>query len=152
VSEDVHYKKPGWFTRNVMNKLVMVLSGTGVSLSGSRVLEVRGRKSGEPRRNPVNLLELDGHEYLVSPRGETEWVKNVRASGGQLALILGRKRQSFKATELSGDDQIRVIRAYLKKWKFEVGAFFDGLGPDASDEQFRAAAHKHPAFSLEAAS
>ncbi len=152
MSDDVHYKKPGWFTRNVLNKLILGLTSSGLSVSGSRVLEVNGRKSGQPRRTPVNLLRLDGKEFLVSPRGETEWVKNVRASGGQLDLLLGRKRQALRATELDGDEQIRVLRAYLKKWKFEVGAFFDGLGPDASDEQFRATAHKHPAFSLEAAS
>jgi deazaflavin-dependent oxidoreductase (nitroreductase family) len=148
MSEDVHYKRPGWVTRNVMNKLVMALSGTGLSLSGSRVLEVKGRKSGEPRRTPVNLLELDGNEYLVSPRGETEWVKNVRASGGDLDLILGRKRRAFKATELDGKEKVAVLRGYLKKWKFETGMFFDGVGPDSSDEKFLAVAQNHPAFSL----
>ena len=148
MAEDPRYKKPGWVTRNVMNKLVMGLTSSGLSVSGSRVLEVKGRSSGQPRRTPVNLLNLDGKEFLVAPRGETEWVKNVRASGGQLDLLLGRKRQAFRATELDGDEQVRVLRAYLKKWKFEVGAFFDGVGPDASDEEFRASAKSHPAFSL----
>ncbi len=84
MSDDVHYKKPGWFTRNVLNKLISGLTSSGLSVSGSRVLEVNGRKSGQPRRTPVNLLRLDGKEFLVSPHGETEWVKNVRASGGRL--------------------------------------------------------------------
>ena len=53
----------------------------GISLMGSRVLVVRGRTSGEPRSNPVNLLELDGERYLVAPRGNTQWVRNARAAG-----------------------------------------------------------------------
>jgi deazaflavin-dependent oxidoreductase (nitroreductase family) len=147
MSEQVHYKKPGWVTRNVLNKMMMGLAGRGLKVGGTRVLEVKGRKSGQPRRVPVNLLELDGNDYLVAPRGEADWVKNVRAAGA-LDLILGRKRQAFKATELEGPEKIRVLRAYLKRWKFEVGMFFDGVGPDSSDEQFKAVSDKHPAFAL----
>ena len=63
-----HYRRPGWFTRNVMNRLVARLTRLGVSVWGSRVLEVTGRKSGQPRRVPVNVLTLDGARYLVSAR------------------------------------------------------------------------------------
>lgn len=146
---DPHYRKPGGLTQNVFNKLVAALNGAGISVLGSRVLEVKGRKSGLPRRTPVNLLPLDSREYLVSPRGETEWVRNVRASGGQLDLLLGRRRKSYLARELADDEKVPVLRAYLKRWKVEVGVFFDGVGPDSTDEQIRAAAPKHPAFLLE---
>jgi deazaflavin-dependent oxidoreductase (nitroreductase family) len=147
-----HYKKPGWFTRNVFNKLVGVLTKSGVSIMGSRVLEVKGRKSGLPRRTPVNLLVLDGREYLVSPRGETEWVRNVRADGGRLALLLGSKRSSYHAEEVPDGDRVSILRAYLKRWKAEVGVFFEGVGPESTDEQLGAIAHKHPVFRLNAAS
>lgn len=146
---DPHYRKPGWFTRNVFNKLVAALTGAGFSVMGSRVLEVRGRKSGLPRRTPVNLLSLDGREYLVAPRGETEWVRNVRAAGGQLDLLLRGRRQSYLGRELSGDEKVPVLRAYLKRWKAEVGIFFEGVGPDSTDDQLRAIAPRHPAFLLE---
>jgi deazaflavin-dependent oxidoreductase (nitroreductase family) len=146
---DPHYRKPGGLTQNVFNKLVAALNGAGISVLGSRVLEVKGRKSGLPRRTPVNLLPLDGREYLVSPRGETEWVRNVRASGGQLDLLLGRRRKSYLGRELADDEKVPVLRAYLKRWKMEVGVFFEGVGPDSTDEQIRAAAPKHPAFLLE---
>src|ERR1700759_5677538 len=92
-----HYKAPGWFTRNVFNRTVAGLSRLGVSVLGSRGLETRGRQSGLPRRTPVNLLTIDGHEYLVSPRGNGQWVRNVRADGGRLILILGRKGQAYGA-------------------------------------------------------
>ena len=146
---DPHYRKPGWFTQNVFNKLVAVFTKAGVSVLGSRVLEVKGRKSGLPRQTPVNLLSLDGREYLVSPRGETEWVRNVRAGGGQLDLLLGRRRMGYLGRELPDDEKVPVLRAYLKRWKAEVGVFFDGVGPDSTDEQIRAAGPKHPVFQLE---
>jgi deazaflavin-dependent oxidoreductase (nitroreductase family) len=146
-----HYRKPGWFTRNVFNKTVAALTRAGVSVLGSRVLEVRGRKSGLARRTPVNLLTLDGRQYLVAPRGEAEWVRNVRADSGKLDLLLGSRRQHYRGQELSDDDKVVVLRAYLRRWKAEVGIFFDGVGPDSSDEQVRDIAPRHPVFLLETA-
>ena len=140
-----HYQRPGWFTTNVFNRVVAVLTRLGVSVYGSRVLEVRGRKSGEWRQTPVNLLRYEGSEYLVSPRGHTQWVKNLRASG-QGRLRVGRRTQSFHAVELADDEKPPLLRAYLKKWKFEVGVFFAGVGPDSSDDELRRVAPDHPVF------
>jgi deazaflavin-dependent oxidoreductase (nitroreductase family) len=140
-------KRPGWFTTNVFNRIVATLTRRGVSVLGSRVLEVRGRSSGQPRRTPVNLLEFDGERYLVAPRGETQWVRNLRASGNG-RLLAGRHSESFSAVEVADVDKAPVLRAYLKRWRFEVGAFFDGVGPDASEEQMRTTAPKHPVFRL----
>jgi deazaflavin-dependent oxidoreductase (nitroreductase family) len=148
---DRHYREPGWLTRNVFNRAVALTTRAGISVLGSRVLEVRGRKSGLPRRTPVNLLSLDGHEYLISPRGESEWVRNVRADGGRLDLLLGGKREHFVGHEVPDADKVHVLRGYLRRWKAEVGVFFDGVGPDSSDDQIRAIAHKHPVFRLETA-
>ena len=143
-----HYRKPGWFTKHVFNQAVAGLTGLGVSVWGSRVLEVRGRTSGEPRRTPVNLLTVADATYLVSPRGETQWVRNVRAAGGNLDLLLGRRRTRYVAAEVPDADKVPLLRAYLQRWKAEVGVFFDGVGPDAPDEAIAAVAHKHPVFRL----
>jgi deazaflavin-dependent oxidoreductase (nitroreductase family) len=141
-------KRPGWFTKNVFNRIVAGLTGLGVSLLGSRVLEVRGRTSGLPRRTPVNLLELDGERYLVAPRGDTQWARNLRVSGEGL-LRLGRKVEPFTATEVTDEaEKPAILRAYLRRWKAEVSAFFDGVGPDASEEELRRIAPKHPVFRL----
>jgi deazaflavin-dependent oxidoreductase (nitroreductase family) len=140
-----HYQRPGWVTTNVFNRLVAALTRRGVSVYGSRVLEVKGRASGQWRQTPVNLLRHEGAEYLVSPRGHTQWVKNLRASG-QGRLRVGRRTQGFSAVELSDDEKPPLLRAYLKKWKFEVGVFFAGVGPDSSDEELRAVAPDHPIF------
>jgi deazaflavin-dependent oxidoreductase (nitroreductase family) len=141
------YRAPGWFTRNVFNQSVAFLTRRGISVLGSRVLAVKGRKSGEWRTTPVNLLTHDGHRYLVAPRGETQWVRNLRAAGtGELRV--GRRAESFRGRELTDDEKVPVLRAYLKRWKAEVGIFFEGTGPDSSDDQIRAIAPKHPAFEV----
>jgi deazaflavin-dependent oxidoreductase (nitroreductase family) len=141
-------KRPGWFTKNVFNRIVAGLTKLGLSLLGSRVLEVRGRTSGLPRRTPVNLLELDGERYLVAPRGDTQWARNLRASG-EGRLRLGRKVEPFTATEVTDEaEKAAILRAYLRRWKAEVSAFFDGVGPDASEEELRRIAAKHPVFRL----
>jgi hypothetical protein len=97
---------------------------------------------------PVNLLTIDGREYLVSPRGNGQWVRNVRANDGRLDLLLGKKRSHWVATEVADRDKVPILRAYLKRWKAEVGVFFDGTGPDSSDAELLAIAPKHPVFAL----
>lgn len=149
--ETSHYKQPDWFTRHLVNPLIMGLTRSGITVRGSRVLEVTGRKTGEPRRVPVNPLELDGTTYLVAPRGETEWVRNVRSAGGRLTLIRGRRRHPFIAVEIGADAKPALLREYLRRWKFETGMFFDGVGPDSSDEEMAAIADRHPVFRLEPA-
>ena len=141
------FQEPGWFTKNVFNRLVGLGTRMGISLAGSRVLEVKGRKSGEWRRTPVNLLLVDGQRYLVAPRGHTQWVRNMRVSGGG-RLVLGRGSEEFSATELTDDEKPALLRAYLEKWKWEVGAFFDGVGPDSGDDELRRIAPDHPVFRI----
>ena len=99
-------KQPGWFTRYVFNPIVALFTRMGLSLLGSRVLEVRGRTSGAPRRTPVNLLTFDGRRYLVAPRGETQWVRNLRASG-EGRLLVGRRGEAFAAAEVPDETRSR---------------------------------------------
>jgi deazaflavin-dependent oxidoreductase (nitroreductase family) len=143
------YRKPGAVVRRMMNPMLMAATRMGVSVWGSRVLEVRGRKSGAIQRTPVNLLALDGREYLVAPRGETQWVRNVRADAGRLALVRGRHREERVARELTDDEKPPVLRAYLRRWKMEVGMFFDGVSAESSDEDMRRIAPRHPVFILD---
>jgi len=143
-----HYQKPGWFTRHVFNPAVGGLTGLGISVWGSRVLEVPGRKSGEPRRTPVNLLTFQDQHYLVAPRGEGQWVRNVRANEGRFDLLVGKRRTHWTGRELADADKLDVLRAYLERWKAEVGVFFDGVGPDSSEDELRRIAPRHPVFAL----
>ncbi|MFF9147635.1 nitroreductase family deazaflavin-dependent oxidoreductase [Streptomyces sp. NPDC014861] len=142
--------KPGWITVNVLNPTVAWLTRRGISVWGSRVLAVKGRKSGAWRTTPVNVLTLDGERYLVAPRGHVQWTRNMRAVGGG-ELHLGKQVEAFTATEVADDAKVEVLRAYLKRWKAEVGVFFGGVGPDSTDEELRAVAPKHPVFRITAA-
>jgi deazaflavin-dependent oxidoreductase (nitroreductase family) len=144
-----HYREPSLITR-LFNSIPLVLARMGISVYGSRELAVRGRKSGEWRTVPVNLLEIGGVQYLVAPRGETQWVRNLRHAGvGELRL--GRQRDAFRATELPDGAKPRILRAYLEKWRFEVAVFFEGVGPEASDDDLLRIAPRHPIFRIEPA-
>jgi deazaflavin-dependent oxidoreductase (nitroreductase family) len=141
------YIEPSWLT-SVFNSIPSGLTRLGISVYGSRILAVRGRKSSEWRTVPVNLLMHDGTRYLVAPRGTTQWVRNLR-SAHQGELRLGWRHEPFRATELGDAEKPPVLRAYLHKWRFEVGAFFEGVGPEASDEELRRVARGYPVFRIE---
>jgi len=145
-----HYQRPDWFTKNVFNRGIALLTRVGISVYGSRILAVQGRRSGEWRMTPVNLLILDGQRYLVAPRGHTQWVRNLRAAG-EGRLLVGRRSEKFRATEVSEDVRPPILRAYLRKWRFEVGVFFAGVGAEATDEELRRIAPDHPVFQIEPA-
>ena len=148
MSTTPHYRKPGWFTRFVFNPIVAGFTRLGISVLGSRVLRVRGRKSGEWRAVPVNLLTHDGERYLVAPRGETQWVRNIRVAGGG-ELRLGRKTEPITVVELTNEEKPALLRAYLKRWKAEVGVFFDGVSSDSPEEDVRRIAPDHPVFRIQ---
>ena len=145
------YIAPAWFTRRVFNPAVAMLTGAGLSVKGSRVLEVRGRKSGPIRTTVVNLLTVNGAQYLVAPRGTTQWVRNSRAAG-TATLRVGRRQQAIRIEELADSDKPVILRAYFQEWAWEVGKFFEGLSKDSSDADIAAAAAGFPAFRVIVAS
>jgi deazaflavin-dependent oxidoreductase (nitroreductase family) len=146
----MHYREPSWFDRKILNPTVAGLTRLGISFWGSRILEVRGRTSGEARRNPINPVVYEGKRYLVAPRGHTQWVRNLRAAG-RGDLLLGSRREHFTAAEIGDADKEEVLRAYLRRWKWEVGQFFDGVGPDSPSSEFERIAADHPVFRISTA-
>ena len=141
--EPTYFKQPGLPTR-LFNRLVMGITRLGIGPAGARSLTVVGRKSGKPFTTPVNPLDLDGRTYIVSPRGNTQWSRNLR-SVGEGELRLGRKARSFRGEEVANADKLPILKAYLDKWAWEVGAFFN-LPKDPTDEQIAAEAPNHPVF------
>ena len=135
----------------VFNGVVGALARVGVSLYGTRLLAVRGRKTGAWRTAVVNVLEHDGERYLVAPRGETDWVRNARAAGAG-ELRLGRRREPFRAVEIPDAEKPPVLRAYLARWGFEVRAFFPGIGAESTDADLRHIAAGYPVFRIVPAS
>jgi hypothetical protein len=92
-------------------------------------------------------LKIGKERYLVAPRGETQWVRNLRVTGGG-ELRVGRSIEAFTASEVADADKEPILRAYLKRWAFEVGAFFDGVDGDASAAELARIAPNHPVFRL----
>jgi deazaflavin-dependent oxidoreductase (nitroreductase family) len=133
-----------------LNKTVGQLAKLGISLMGSRLLSVRGRKTGEWRSTPVNVLTVDGRRYLLAPRGHTQWVRNIRVTP-EAQLRVGRRIETVRAEELADADKPEIIRAYLKKWAWEVGAFFgDDVKADSPTSQLLHVAPGFPVFELHA--
>ncbi|MFG2983716.1 nitroreductase/quinone reductase family protein [Streptomyces sp. NPDC048258] len=124
------------------------LARLGISLAGTAELSVRGRKSGQLQRIPVNPHTYEGTQYLVSARGHSQWVRNMREAGGG-ELRVGRKVRTFTATEITDPaQQAAVLRTYLEKWGWEVNRFFQGVTAKSSDAELQVAAGDHPVFRI----
>lgn len=141
------YLVPDRATRSIVNPAINTLTKLGLSVRGSRTLRVPGRVTGAIQSVPVNVLSLDGERYLVAPRGNTQWVRNVRAAGG-CELRVGRRIEAVHVDELDDDAKPPVLRAYLHQWKREVGKFFEGVDVDATDDELLAVAGGYPVFRL----
>ena len=96
----------------------------------------------------MNVLTLDDSRYLVAPRGNTQWVRNLRVAG-EGDLLVGQRREHFRATEVADDAKREILRAYLQRWKWEVGQFFGGVGPESPDADLDRISPDHPIFSIE---
>lgn len=144
---DFRYVEPGWFAKRVFDPMAKWLVRRGVSLMGARILEVRGRTSGEVRSTVVNLLEHDGDAYLVAPRGTTQWVRNLRVARVGV-LRIGARERRFEAVELADRDKLPILGQYLRRWGWEVGKFFEGLDKHATEQQLREIASSFPVFRI----
>ncbi|MET7662568.1 nitroreductase family deazaflavin-dependent oxidoreductase [Streptomyces sp. NPDC005463] len=128
-----------------LNGMIGWLARHGVSLMGSAELSVRGRKSGQMQRIPVNPYTYGDAQYIVSARGHSQWVRNMRVAGSG-ELRVGRKVRTFTATEVPDSEKLPILRGYLKKWGWEVNQYFQGITAKSTDEELTAAAPDHPVF------
>jgi hypothetical protein len=140
------YDAPNLIARSG-NSLIRWLAEAGISLAGTQVLRVRGRKTGTIRSVVINLMTVDGVDYLVSPRGNTQWARNARAAG---EVELGPRWRSRTATlsEVADEAKPPLLEHYLDRWFWEVKTHIGGLTPDSSPEQLRAVAPSIPVFAL----
>jgi deazaflavin-dependent oxidoreductase (nitroreductase family) len=140
------YEEPNRAAR-AANAAIRWLAEMGISIAGTRALRVRGRKSGKQRGVVINLLTVDGVRYLVSPRGNTQWARNVRAAG---VVEVGPRwrRERLLVTELDDAAKPEVLKRYLARWYWQVKGYVAGLTPESSDDELRAAAPSIPVFVL----
>ncbi|MFJ2269856.1 nitroreductase/quinone reductase family protein [Streptomyces sp. NPDC087849] len=131
-----------------LNSVIGRLARHGVSFLGTAELSVRGRKSGQMQRIPVNPHSYEGAQYLISARGHSQWVRNMRVAGGG-ELRVGRKIRAFTAVEIADDAQkALVVRAYLERWGWEVNQYFQGVTAKSTDAELLAACPDHPVFRI----
>jgi deazaflavin-dependent oxidoreductase (nitroreductase family) len=139
------YHPPSGFVK-VMNAFVGRLASWGLIPGGTALLQVKGRRSGQTRSTAVTWVQQDGQRYLVAPRGNTEWVRNVKAAAGEAVLKHG-KGERVRLEEVPVEQRAPIIQAYLKKTARVTKREF-GLEPDAPIEEFQRIAPDHPVFRI----
>ena len=142
------YKKPGAPVR-IMNSLLGLVIKAGISPQGGQLLTVRGRKSGKNMTTPVNPMTFEGAEYLVAPRGDCHWTRNLRVAGtGQLRL--GRKKRRISVTrELENIEKSPVLLAYLDRWAGVTKEHFGITWPNPTEEEVTRVCARTPMFRIE---
>jgi deazaflavin-dependent oxidoreductase (nitroreductase family) len=133
-------------TELFFGRVLGFLVGIGICPSYNYLLEVRGRKSGEIHSTPVNLLEVNGRQFLVAPRGRTQWVRNAEAAG-EVTLKKRSVRRKFRLRPLEDSEKPDLLKTYLTRYRVAVHKFFP-LAPNSPVEAFAEIAADYPAFEL----
>ena len=138
------YKPPSAIEK-LFNQVFGFLAGLGFAPSFIYLLQVKGRKSGKIYSTAINLMDFRGKQFLVAPRGHTQWVKNAEASG-EVTLKRGARRK-FRLRTLADAEKAEVLKEYLVRYKSAVQKFFP-VQPDAGIDAFAKIAEDYPAFEL----
>jgi len=139
------FREPTSFEK-VLNRTFGVIVGLGLGPAHIYLLEVRGRKTGKIYKTPVDLLQLDGKQYLVAPRGRTQWVRNAEAAP-DITLKRGSLRKRFQLRPIAEVDRPPILKAYLDNFRREVQRYFS-VAAGSPLEEFVSIAHNYPAFEL----
>jgi deazaflavin-dependent oxidoreductase (nitroreductase family) len=134
-------------TARAFNEVIRQLAELGIGIAGSRALRVRGRTTGQWRSVVVNVLTVDGRDYVVSPRGNTQWVRNARAAG---SVHTGPRwhRRELSVREVPDAAKPELIRRYLDRWYWEIKGHSGGLTPASTDSEVKEIAASIPVFEL----
>jgi hypothetical protein len=142
----VRYDEPN-LAAKAANGLFRWLAEAGIGVAGTRAMRVRGRKTGKRRGVVVNVLTVEGRDYLVSPRGNTQWARNARAAG-EIELGPRWRSRDVRVVELADEEKPELLQRYLNRWFWEVKGHVGGLTPESTDVELRAAAPAIPVFEL----
>ncbi|CAN5215193.1 nitroreductase/quinone reductase family protein [soil metagenome] len=143
---DVRYDEPNLIAK-AGNAVIRLLAEAGVSIMGSHALKVRGRTSGEMRGVVINLMTVDGVDYLVSPRGNTQWARNARAAG-EVEIGPNWRARRADIVEVPDDAKAPLLKQYLDRWFWEVKGHIGGLTPESTPDEMAAVAPSIPVFAL----
>lgn len=140
------YDKPHRAAR-AFNEVIRQLAELGIGIAGTRALRVRGRTTGQWRSVVVNVLTVDGRDYVVSPRGNTQWVRNARAAGRVQTGPRWHRRETA-VREVPDAEKPDLIRRYLDRWYWEVKGHAGGLTPSSTESEVKEIAASIPVFEL----
>ena len=129
------------------NAFMRSMLALGISLNGTTLITVPGRKTGRPQSTPITMVELNGQRYVQSPFGSVDWVRNLRAAG-KATLSWGRRRETVIATELTPEQAAPVIKSILLHAPKVIRDYFD-VTPESSLEDFIRDAPNHPMFAVQ---
>lgn len=146
-------QSPKQFTRLslldlMVNRAFGLMVKIGLGLSHNFLLEVRGRKTGRVYSTPVNVLEYKKKKYLVAPRGDTQWVRNVIDSG-KATLVKGTKRETIRLQPIADEAKAEILKAYLDTYKLTVQRYFP-IPAGSPLKEFEPLAGRYPVFEITA--
>ena len=127
-----------------MFRIFRLLLCAGVKIGRMSLLTVRGRKSGQPRTTPVLLAEYDGHRFLVSTYGESNWGRNLRAAG-ETILTRGRRSERISVIEVGVKEAAPVLQHFVSTVSAVVRPYFD-VTPAPPLITFEQEVAHHPVF------
>jgi len=139
------FNKPKAIDR-FFNRALGLLLRFGLGLSHNYLLEVRGRKTGRIYSTPVDLLSHNGSRFIVAPRGQTQWVRNVLANG-EATLVKGSRREKILLKPLEDDSKPEVLKAYLDRYRLTVQRYFP-IEAGSPAEAFQPLTARYPVFRL----
>lgn len=143
------YVKPSAPMRILVNSFIATLVKLGRSPQGAQLLTVKGRKTGKLMTTPVNPMIFYGAEYLVAPRGDTHWTRNLRAAGNA-ELRTGKKRRTVTVEhELTDEEKPPVLLKYLERWSGVTKGHFGIVWPNPDDDEVRRVCARTPMFRVE---
>ena len=130
----------------IVNRVIGLLPRIGIGPRYMVLLQVRGRKSGRIYSTPVNLLDLNGHRYLVAPRGDTQWSRNAAASG-EVTLVRGLHRETVKVKPIADGNKPAILKAYLDQYASAVQQYFP-VAAGSPPAAFAPLAANYPVFDI----
>ncbi len=132
----------------VSNAMTSFFLRLGVNMGNMALLTVRGRKSGKPITNPVVIVVQDGKRYLISPFGIVNWVRNLRAAGGEITITRGRRTEKLHAIELAPEVAAPIFRESVRSGPSYVSGYLN-VTANSSLEEFEREVPTHPVFLLQ---
>jgi len=144
-TQRLSFREPNWIDRRI-NRAFGFLLKLGLGLSHNYLLEVQGRKTGRTYSTPVNVLEHKQLRYLVAPRGFTQWVRNVEASG-EGTLVRGARRERIRLRPVIDEAKAEILKAYLGRYKITVQRYFP-VAAGSPAQAFAPLAARYPVFEL----